>query len=422
MDPSGGTVAYITGKLLDEVISKLEKVIHHKKYCAILKDFIMDLKPHVDKAIEVLKLQRPISVTNQNSVQIWLQRCEKTLQEATKFVITCGESKPKWYSFYRKYQTTNSIIDITNRVRRILEPSNLAMLTLILTQAKQIEEIHSAMVPRIIDSSTTIEHHDIPQSIVGLDNMSKQLQQLLLSKGSDSHPHYVGVWGMGGVGKTLLAKKAYNNMEIQQHFQGSSFIWLTMGKNPNIRSLYQTLSEKLGLSRFAPSNDVDYQCNLYNVFIKRRMFFVLDDVWHQETFHWLDLAKGLGSITLLTSRSEEVLNQPNVEMLHVPHLSKEDNWNLFCVHAFGATNCSVPHGLEEVAHLVAQECKGLPLALKVIGGAMHREIDVKQWKLQHEKLKHSRNINTNVEVQLFEVLKLSYDDLEPQLKDCFFTL
>jgi len=107
-------------------------------------------------------------------------------------------------------------------------------------------------------------------------------------------------------------------------------------------------------------------------------------------------------------------------MFHVSHLSKEDNWNPFCWHAFGATNCNVPHGLEEVARLVAQECKGLPLAFKVIGGAMFGKIDVEQWKLQHQILDHSQNINKNVDVQLFEVLKFSYDNLEPHLKDCFF--
>ncbi len=415
MDPSAGTIAYATGKILDEVLSRLEKVVHHKKYCATLKDTIKNLKPHVDGAIELSK--HLISTTNQNSVQNWLQRCHNTLQEATKIVIACEKLKLKWYSFYRKYRTTNSIINITNRVRRDLEATELVTLNVLLAQVKKIEGIHSAMGPINIDSSTTIEHHDMPQSIVGLDDMSKQLQQLLLSNESGSHPRYVGICGMGGVGKTLLAKKAY--MEIRQHFQGSSFIWLTVGKNPNRRLLYKTLSEKLGLSRSAPSHDTDYQNNLFNVFCKRRVFFVLDDIWHPETFDWLDLAKGPGSITLLTTRSEEVLNKPNVEMLHVPHLSEKDSWNLFCVHAFGATNHNVPHGLEEVAHLVAQECKGLPLALKVIGGTMYNETDVKQWELQHEKLQRSRNNNTNVELQLFEVLKLSYDDLEPQLKECF---
>ncbi len=81
-------------------------------------------------------------------------------------------------------------------------------------------------------------------------------------------------------------------------------------------------------------------------------FFVFNDVWHQENFDWLDLVKGPRIITLLTSRSKEILHRLGVQMFHVPHLSKEDNWNLFCWHAFGATNCSVLHGLEEVARLM----------------------------------------------------------------------
>ncbi len=50
---------------------------------------------------------------------------------------------------------------------------------------------------------------------------------------------------------------------------------------------------------------------------------------------------------------------------------------------------------------------------------MFEEIDVEQWKLQHQRLEHLHNINKNVDVHLFEVRKLSYDELEPHLKDCF---
>jgi hypothetical protein len=152
------------------------------------------------------------------------------------------------------------------------------------------------------------------------------------------------------------------------------------------------------------------------------MFKKKNDVWHQEKFDWLDLAKGLGSVTMLTSRSKETLHILGVQMFHVPHLSKEDSGNLLCVHAFGATNCNAPHGLEVVACLLAHKCKGLPLALKVIGGTMFGEIYAKQGKFQHQILKHSRNIDKNVDMQLFDVFKLNYDDLEPHLKDCFFYL
>jgi hypothetical protein len=54
MDPSGGVVGYSTGMVLDEVISRLEKVIHCKRYCATLKHLVMKLKPRINKAIELL--------------------------------------------------------------------------------------------------------------------------------------------------------------------------------------------------------------------------------------------------------------------------------------------------------------------------------------------------------------------------------
>jgi hypothetical protein len=68
-------------------------------------------------------------------------------------------------------------------VQGILELLSLAILIIVFAQTRQIDEIHATTVPRIVDSSTTIKHHEILQSIIGLDVVNKELQQLLLSKG-----------------------------------------------------------------------------------------------------------------------------------------------------------------------------------------------------------------------------------------------
>jgi hypothetical protein len=266
----------------------------------------------------------------------------------------------------------------------------------------------------------------VPQFVFGLDDSIGRLQQLLLSRHSDANPDSIGVWGKGGVGKTLLARKVHNRMEVQQHFGNANIIWLTVGKDPDIRSLYRTLSEKL-CPNFLPLHtwrETDYKDFLCEEFSRRRALFIVDDVWEESVIEWLDVAKGPGSVTLWTSRKECVLLRAGVTeatILHMDKLSKEDSWRLFCVHAFGQYN--IPPGVEGLARSVVQQCQGLPLALKVIGGVMIGKKSHGEWDRELKKLQESRMKHQDVEKQLFDCLKTSYDDLEnadhANAKECF---
>jgi hypothetical protein len=266
----------------------------------------------------------------------------------------------------------------------------------------------------------------VPQFVFGLDDSIGRLQQLLLSRHSDADPHSVGVWGKGGVGKTLLARKVHNNMEVQQHFGNANIIWLTVGKDPDIRSLYRTLSEKLcpNLVHFNTLSQTDYKDILYKEFSSRRALFIVDDVWKESVIEWLDLAKGPGSVTLWTSRNERVLLTAGVTeatKIHMDKLSEEDSWRLFCVHAFGQHN--IPPGVEGLAHSIVDQCQGLPLALKVIGGVMIGKKFPGEWERELKKLQESRTKHQDVEKLLFDCLKISYHDLEnadhANAKECF---
>ncbi|KAH8956557.1 hypothetical protein BDL97_07G045500 [Sphagnum fallax] len=266
----------------------------------------------------------------------------------------------------------------------------------------------------------------VPQFVFGLDDSIGRLQQLLLSRHSDADPHSIGVWGKGGVGKTLLARKVHNSMEVRQHFGNANIIWLTVGKDPNIRSLYRTLSEKLcpNLLQLNTWSQTDYKDILYQKLSSRRVLFIVDDVWEESVIEWLEVAKGPGSVTLWTSRKERVLLRAGVTettKLHMDKLSEEDSWGLFCVHAFGQYN--IPPGVGDLAHLVVEECQGLPLALKVIGGVMVGKKWPGEWDRELQKLEESRMKHQDVEKQLFDCLKTSYDDLEnadhANAKECF---
>jgi len=187
-------------------------------------------------------------------------------------------------------------------------------------------------------------------------------------------------------------------------------------------ALYRSLSEELGLKPELNVNAEDYKLKLYNQFIQKRVFLVLDDVWKDKVFDSLDLAKGRGSVTLFSTRDRSLLERasPQISPEHMTPLSKEDSWSLFCVHAFRSP-FNVPCELEALARCMAEECQGLPLALKVIGGAMFGGT-LPEWKLLLKRLRESRLQERTVEEKLYERLKLGYDLLceeDGRLKDCF---
>jgi hypothetical protein len=256
----------------------------------------------------------------------------------------------------------------------------------------------------------------------GLESCVERVETLVTSEGSDAAPRYVGVSGMGGVGKTLLLQRLYGSAKVHGHFQGAEFIWLTVGQTPDIMALYRTLSKKLHLDPELHANLEDYKLKLHSHFRQKRVFLVLDDVWQEEAFDSLVLAKGKGSVTLLSTRNKSLLERgsPHISQVQMIPLSKKDSWSLFCVHAFGAAS-GVPSELKALAQSVAEECQGLPLALKVIGGTMFRKASC-EWKEVLKKLRESRLQERNVEKQLYERLKLGYGLLsedDRRLKDCF---
>ncbi len=154
------------------------------------------------------------------------------------------------------------------------------------------------------------------------------------------------------------------------------------------------------------------------------MFLVLDDVWKDEAFDSFDLAKGKGSVTLLSARNQSLLDRasPHIMQEHMTPLSKEDSWSLFCVHVFRPPS-NVPCEFKALAQSMAEECQGLPLALKVIGGTMFGKTSPElQWEPQLKKLRESCMQERTVEEELYERLKLGYDLLsedDQPLKDCF---
>ena len=230
---------------------------------------------------------------------------------------------------------------------------------------------------------------------------------------------------MGGSGKTLLAQMVNNNEEIQENFGKDSIFWITVGRDASISSLYVRMREYAGVEMSCETPLEDQRTHLMNVFSNRRVLLILDDMWdnvyeYKEMVEWLNVARGSGSVTLLTTRNLSIMLRIDASVEVLSLLSEEHNWVLFCTHAFGTNGFPSNQELMKLAKDVCNECKGLPLALKVIGSSMKSKDDNAEWRSTLQDLRKSNStVDKNIEQQLFKHLQISYDQLDECTKTYF---
>jgi hypothetical protein len=207
----------------------------------------------------------------------------------------------------------------------------------------------------------------VARNQVGLEETSKELIEILNQMEKD-----VGVLslvGMGGIGKTTLAKEIYSRLQKIDTFEKKSFLMDV--KENGIFDLQKQLAHDL-FKKDVKSMGEFNEC--FTWVKDRKVLIVIDDVNQKGQFDKLipDINKlGLGSRVIITSRDSNVVNNimKNGNCKYWKHemalLSTTDSRHLFNWHAF--QNVDAIDGFQELAKEVVDACGGLPLALEVIG-------------------------------------------------------
>ncbi|KAF8029395.1 hypothetical protein BT93_E1945 [Corymbia citriodora subsp. variegata] len=250
---------------------------------------------------------------------------------------------------------------------------------------------------------------------VGIDSQVVKLKSMLNLESNDN-VLMVGLWGKGGIGKTTLAKAIYN--EIFNQFEYSCFLANVREVSKDCKDLV-TLQEKLLLEilalkeRLVVSN-VDRGINLR--LCHKRVFLILDDVNDLRQLHAL-VGEGKwfrnGSRIMITTKDSHLLNYLGIDQDHVYEVKElvySDARELFSKHAFPThQNFKIKTYLVDS---VLNHAKGLPLALEVLGAFLcgRRE---REWESALDK------ISTVPTKGINDVLKISYNGLEPNVKEIF---
>ncbi|XP_027116674.2 putative disease resistance protein At1g50180 [Coffea arabica] len=273
----------------------------------------------------------------------------------------------------------------------------------------------------------------VEEDIVGIQRDVEMLVKYLLNGNEAGHHSVVSIYGMGGLGKTTLAKRVYHHPKLKKQFAG--FAWVCVSQQWQTKDLLQGMLVKLSpeqRSDVMHGTEGELAKRLHQVLQDRRCLIVLDDIWSPDAWNCIKYALPIteeGSKILLTTRNREVASYvgPNGYHHQPPFLNEEQSWELLQRKSLigkSSQGCEDLDKIEELGKKMLKHCGGLPLAVVVLGGILKTKKSLSEWRVVHDNIKSylERGENFGKVGEVPKILAFSYYDLPYQLKPCFLYL
>ncbi|TYG71713.1 hypothetical protein ES288_D05G420100v1 [Gossypium darwinii] len=372
---------------------------YHRKLCDYVRNF-KRVRDELNCKMEDIELQlksellRPLGKTPKKGVEIWLKAVKEMIQEAQ--VVENKVSNGR----YLCRACNGKLVD--EKTREMKE---------FLDKAPNASEGLAMDGPSAGLSLPTSE-------LVGEDAVRNEIWACLMQEEVSK----IGVWGMGGVGKTTIMKHIHNDLLKQQRFE--RVIWVTISKEFNVMKVQDNIASALESKEYLDKEeDKLRRAAILSEMLKKagKHVLILDDVWDKVSLEEVGIPEPSGSNgckLVLTTRSEHVCKYMGCKVIKVKPLSEEEALILF-LNKVGPNIVQSPT-IMPTLKLLVKECEGLPLTIVVVAGTMKGEDNPLIWKNALGQLKERIGKVAGVEAEVIERLKFSFDHLKDEkVKYCF---
>ncbi|XP_057967906.1 disease resistance protein RFL1-like [Malania oleifera] len=347
----------------------------------------------VDKSIEVENLEFQTGRKRKREVENWLTNVQRIKDE----VRSIEQEVPRGINLSRIHPG-NQIEKMTKEVEELLERGKFA-------------------------EGLTVDVQDplelLTAKLVG--QKAEESMKKLLACIMDDRVFSLGIYGMGGVGKTTLALHIHNEL-LKNPRSYDHVYWITVSQQFSIYKLQGDIAKELGLENLPlEENERKRAATLFRALANRKKtVLILDDMWEHFTLEKVGIPIGPdGPKLILTTRSLSVCRQMgSQEIIKVKPLSNDEAWDLFMEKLKPYDKLSPD--AKVAAMSMADECRGLPLGIITMARSMRGVNDIHEWRTVVKELRESKSGRPDMEEEVFSILRISYGRLkDPIVQKCF---
>ncbi|KAI6673911.1 hypothetical protein NL676_001817 [Syzygium grande] len=315
-------------------------------------------------------------------LQVWLDRLQDILYDAEDVLseLECEALRKQVISRYG---------GVNGKVRRFFSFSNPLILRAKLShKVKEIREklarisaekdqfnlyVRSADNDVAHSQSQETSYSFVKTSdIYGRDIDKGKIIEMLMQPSDVENLSVIPIVGIGGLGKTTLAKLVYNENSVKEQFELR--LWVHVPKDFNLKKIIEGIIKDATGQSLGDFDIQHLQTRLQNAIKDKKYLLVLDDVWSNDRRRWKELRDLLSigaseSKIIITTRSSEVASILGTHPAHnLEGLSHEDSMTLFKKWAFGEEEKEPRLELLKIGNDIVKKSQGLPLLVIILGG------------------------------------------------------